>query len=254
MDEDCTVQLPCRGEEFEGGQDVTTQSLEQILSLTPSNPPGSFALTVAVSCLLMKATKYCLSVKGGACRIPPWDPTSPFASISSKLDSLEARYQIGGHFDFAAVAEKFQAAGRATRVDLQYLILANALWYLSQCLLYHPLLLLRRPNIANISGHGARNFFRRALESVREHAAGLSRFMKEISIAGYCSKMSMHGYCLLVPSTVHILNLSSTDPAVQEESSQLLESNIEILKELSLTWPSAKLMVINLSPNELCCG
>lgn len=55
MDEDCTVQLPCRGEEFEGGQDVATQSLEQILSLTPSTPPGSFALTVAVSCLLMKA-------------------------------------------------------------------------------------------------------------------------------------------------------------------------------------------------------
>jgi hypothetical protein len=223
------------------GQDEKCPILAQ-LETTDVSDPSPFALAVSISSLLAKTARYALSSRGIAPKTPPWDPTSDFAAISSRLASYEARFRIGEPIH-PAVAFRGQISKKPVIVGGSgHLVLANALWHLCHCLLHHPVLLLQKSSI-KANDHGRRNFLRRAFEAATEHSVALSELLRGTQAAGCALQMSIYGYCAVTSSTIHILNLHSSKDFQREKARELLESDKQLLKELSKYWRSARIMV-----------
>lgn len=242
LDDDCTLQLPRHDSQYDAGDDSTCPTLGEMESASACSP-SPFALAISISSLLAKTARCSLSSRHKGSGTVPWDPTSDFASISSKLAFFESQFLIGDPTHLASAIRSSVSTPAISQRKPSHLVLANTLWHLCQCLLNHPILLLRKPSIMNGNSHGRRNFLRRAFESAREHASTLSEILRDTVESGFPLRSSVYDYCVMISSTIHVLGLHTPNEAHRLETAHLLKCNKQILKDLAPHWRSASIIV-----------
>ena len=249
LDENCKVQLPADEVVFRAGQHQQTATLDQLTSEVPSVAPSTlstFALTTVVASTLGRCAQYTLGEQenyGGQCS--PWSSKSKFSAIHSTLLQLESDFGLG-----ASLTEKIRRDFTAMDGTIDHhraapLVFAHALFYLCQCLLYHPFLLKQR--LSNIGARAPLSFITSAFDSCKSAAVSLSKLMDEVKGLG-CQTMStfydpFYGYCTIVAGTIDALFMNSTNRQVVEAATASFDSSMQNLEELSLYWKSSSQMV-----------
>ena len=251
LDEHCKLQVPCEEFAFRAGQSVKTPTLDQLTGDDPRTSLSSldsFALSAVMTSTLGRCAQYALGEQekhGPGGQYSPWNPNSKFSAIHSILLQLESDFSLSDGLN-DKVRLNFSNVDRS--IDQQRaapFIFAHALFYLCQCLLYHPFLLKQR--LENTNTKAPSSFVTQTLDGCRNAAEAMSRLIDAVKGLGsaelstFCDPF--YGYCDMVAGTIHAIFLHSLDHSVVEASMASFESSIRSLTELSYFWKSSKHMV-----------
>jgi hypothetical protein len=250
LDEHCKLSLPGGENEWRANQYQHAPTLEQLVednSGTALNSLCPFAISVVVASLLGRCAQYALGEQedqapGG--RLLPWNPRSKYSSIHSAI--LQHESELGLNEDLSTkLAQMCLAAdGSIDQHKAAPLAFSHALFYLCQCLLYHPFLLKKR--LAYVSQRTPPSFLTQTFIACRMAASSLSRLMDDVK--SLCCKTlttsydPFYGYCNMVAGVIHALFLEDRDPAVRETARACLDASLQNLKELSYFWNSCGMM------------
>lgn len=247
MDHDCTLQLPCAEDLFQGdGEEETTNpTLQQALSWDSpmDHPPSLFGLALIAASIFGRCTKYAHGRNGGEI-LPPLDPQSDFASTKAALLILESYLKSKDQPILDLIRQGPQAGSNLDEQQAGQLIFAHALFHLCYCLLNHPFLfrIRSRPIAARVPKSFASNAFRSALENARK--------LTDLLVAGANGiiplQSSFYTYCGAIATGLHSLAFGAQHRAVEVESYDArwyYHQSIEALEKLANLWPMVPNMV-----------
>lgn len=258
LDEHCKLSLPGGESEWRANQFQQAPTLEQLLeddSATGLNTLCPFSVSVVMASLLGRCAQYALGEQedqapGG--RVLPWNPRSKYSSIHSAI--LQHESELGLNEPLSTKVARICLAddGSIDQHKAAPLAFSRALFYLCQCLLYHPFLLKRR--LAHVGQRTPQSFLAQSFIACRMAASSLSRLMDDVKSL-CCGTLTtsydpFYGYCNMIAGVIHALFLEDADPAVREMAGASLDVSLENLKELSCFWNSCAMMKQRL--DELC--
>lgn len=177
-------------------------------------------------------------------RTLPWNPRSKYSSIHSALLQLESELGLNESLS-RKITQRFTSTdGTLDHHRAAPLVLAHAIFFLCQCLLYHPYLIKQR--LARLGQRTPQSFLTQTLNSCRSAASSLSRLMDDVKSLGVETLTPyydpFYGYCTMVAGTIHTMFMNSGDPLVVETSTNAFDSSLQNLKELSYYWKSCGMM------------
>ena len=206
LDDHCRLQLPTDEVEFRRGKFQQTPTLQRLVDENTFSVVATlcpFAVAVVMASLLGRCAQYALGEQEeqtSSGKTPPWNPRSKYSSIHSSL--LQAELVIG-FSDSLAEKVTLQCTDSDGVIDQHRaapLVLSHALFFLCQCLLYHPFLLRQR--IVRLGQRTPQSFLVQVFNSCREAATSLSRLMDQVKSLE-CENLStshdpFYGYCTMV--------------------------------------------------------
>ena len=249
-DHQCKLQLPADENEWRAGHYRQTPTLDK---LTDDNTDAvlhtlsPFAITTVMASLLGRCAQYALGEQeeqtpGG--KTPPWNPRSKYSSIHSAL--LHTESELGLNDSLSGKIAQFYTTsdGSVDQHRAAPLVLAHALFFLCQCLLYHPFLIKQR--LARVGQRTPQSFLTQTLNSCRSAASSLSRLMDDVKSL-CCETLTpfydpFYGYCTMVAGTIHSMFMNSSDTFVVETAKASFDSSLQNLRELSYYWKSCGMM------------
>jgi hypothetical protein len=217
------------------------QDTSSITALTP------FAIATVMASLLGKCAQYALGEQEEqteAGKTFPWNPRSKYSSLHSSLLQLESELSLNELLS-AKIATQFMGEdGSIDQHRAAPLVLAHALFFLCQCLLYHPFLLRQR--LMRLGQRTPQSFLAQTFHSCRGAATALSGLMDDVKSL-QCETLSTHfdpfyGYCTMAAGTIHSIFLQASDPVVAASALASFESSMQNLTELSFYWKSCGMM------------
>ncbi|KAF2114275.1 fungal-specific transcription factor domain-containing protein [Lophiotrema nucula] len=250
LDDQCKLQLPGDENEWRAGNYQQTPTLDELTDeehASVINTLSPFAIAVVMGSLLGRCAQYALGEQeevtpGG--KTLPWNPRSKYSSIHSSLLHVESELGLNETLS-AKIAHRFlNADGTVDQHRAAPLVLSHALFFLCQCLLYHPFLLRQR--LTRIGQRTPQSFLAQSFHACRSAATSLSRLMDDVKSLG-CETLSsyydpFYGYCTMVAGTIHSMYLQHTDPLIVETATASFESSMQNLLDLSFFWKSCGMM------------
>lgn len=247
LDDHCKLQLPADENTWRAGQLMAVPTLEQLAEDNTGSALAGlspFASTIVVASLLGRCAQYALGEQeeqtpGG--RLLPWNPRSKYSSIHSAI--LQHESELGLNEPLSGKMAQ-HSDGSVDQHRAAPLALAHALFYLCQCLLYHPFLLQQR--LARVTQRTPQSFLAQTQNSCRAAASSLSRLMDDVKSL-CCETLTtcydpFYGYCNMVAGVIHALFLQAADPLVRDTAAASLESSLHNLKLLEVYWKSCSMM------------
>ena len=253
LDEHCSLQLPSGENEWRIGRHQTTPTLETLRDDNTTdaiNNLSPFAKTVVIASLLGRCTQYTLGEQDETppgVKMHPWNPRSKFSSIHSVILEYESEFEL--RESLSDKISRFCLSNDGT-IDLHRaapLALYHALFFLCQCLLYHPFLIKRK--LTRVGQKAPLSFLIQTFNSCRLAAGSLSRLIgdvRSVTNEALTTYDPFYGYCAMVAGVVHSMFLQTDDPLTQEAAHSSLEASIQALKELSYYWKSCGMMLSRL--------
>lgn len=241
-DDQCRVHLPSSERAFREGLDEVTPELEDLKDIVDESAIAKvtpLALVIVIASSLSLVTQYILLENRAAKPIPPWSPTSPYATAVLNLMQLESHFGLNeplkDHLERSCMTN-----GAIDQQIAGPLIYARSLFHLCHCLLHHPFLL---KELIRRSGQKApQSFLSRAWETCRLHAASLSD-LSTLRSQDLVVLTSLYGYITMIAGTIHVLSMHDQNLAVREAAQGHFDKSIVFLTELSHFWRHAGLMV-----------
>lgn len=249
-DHQCKLQLPADENEWRAGHYGVTPTLDK---LTDDNAESAlhnlspFAIATVMASLLGRCAQYALGEQeeqtpGG--KTLPWNPRSKYSSIHSALLQLESELALNESLSQKITQMFTSADGTLDHHSAAPLMLAHALFFLCQCLLYHPFLIKQR--LVRLGQKTPQSFLTQTFNSCRSAANSLSRLMDDVKSL-CCETLTpfydpFYGYCTMVAGTIHSMFMNSNDQLVVETANRSFESSLQNLRELSYYWKSCGLM------------
>jgi hypothetical protein len=250
LDIHCRLQLPGDENRWRSGEYQKMPTLEQLLndeSGTALNQLSPFAITILVSSLLGRCAQYALGEseeETSAGRLCPWNPMSKYSAIHSSILQHESELGLNEPLSGKIAKHCLAADGSIDQHRAAPLVFAHALFFLCQCLLYHPLLLKQR--LARIGQRTPQSFLAQNFHSCHLAASSLSRLMGEVKLLQSESLTTsydpFYGYSNMVAGVIHALFLRAKDQNVRESASASFEASIQNLQALALYWKSCDMM------------
>lgn len=254
LEEHCSLQLPSDENEWRIGQYQSTPTLETLRDENNTgaiNKLGPFAKTIVIASLLGRCTQYTLGEQeetSPGVRMHPWNPRSKFSSIHSVILEHESEFEL--RESLSDKISRFCLSNDGT-IDLHRaapLALYHALFFLCQCLVYHPFLIKRR--LARVGQKAPLSFLIQTFNACRLAAGSLSRLMGDVrSVTNEALTTSydpFYGYCTMVAGVIHSMFLHTDDSHNREAARLSLEASVQNLKELSYYWKSCAMMLSRL--------
>ena len=250
--------LPCDDNEWKAGNCQQTLTLRELSGETSNIAALSpFAITIVMSSLLGRCAQYALGEQeeqtpGG--KMHPWNPRSKYSLIHSSLLQLESELGLTESVSAKITHSFANVDGTIDHHRASPLVLAHALFFLCQCLLYHPFLLRQR--LIRLGQRTPQSFLAQTFQSCRSAAGSLSHLMDDVKTLE-CETLTTHydafyGYCTMVAGTIHSMFLQAADPLVAEAANQSFESSIRNLAEMSYYWKSCGMMRSRLEDFRQC--
>lgn len=250
LDDHCKLQLPGDENEWRAGFHQHAPTLEKLMDDSTGatlNTLGPFAITVVVASLLGRCAQYALGEQeeqtpGG--KLPPWNPRSKYSSLHSSLLQHESELGLNESLGNKIQQSCMSSDGSIDQHQAAPLVLAHALFFLCQCLLYHPFLLKQR--LTRIGQRTPQSFLSQTFSSCQFAAASLSRLIGDVKSL-CCETLTtsydpFYGYVTMVAGAIHCMFLQATDPVVRDTAQTSLELSMQNLKELSFYWKSCSMM------------
>ncbi|KAF2635184.1 hypothetical protein P280DRAFT_473935 [Massarina eburnea CBS 473.64] len=252
LDDQCKLQLPGDENEFRVGSFQQTPTLEHLNdenAATVISTLSPFAIAVVMASLLGRCAQYALGQQEEQTpsgKTLPWNPRSKHSSIHSSLLQIESELGLSEPLS-QKILEHCMASDGSGTIDQHRaapLVLAHALFFLCQCLLYHPFLLRQR--LARLGHRTPQSFLAQTFHSCRTAAGALSRLMNDVKSLG-CESLStchdpFYGYCTMVAGTIHSMFLQAPDTGIVETATESFDSSLQNLLELSFYWKSCGMM------------
>lgn len=202
-DQDCQLQLPCSQDMFQSDEVEMPFTLHDLLDWNTdiTRGPGSFAMVVLMASILGCCTRY---LYGKRDDIPPWDTTSEYSAISTKLLLFESYAEMSAATRLDMMLKSTLQDGQAGAIDRQTLgrhIFARVLYNLCHCLLNHPfhLHLCCKPFGSRIP----HSFVTRALQTGVDHATFLVDLLQATSEAGIRIESPFYSFCVAIAGGIH---------------------------------------------------
>ncbi|CAN6675115.1 hypothetical protein TRVA0_090S00122 [Trichomonascus vanleenenianus] len=224
------LQLPCRGSNYENDIPVTTPTLGQLEEAQRKGEPLASADALGVSAYLVQAVmvwcdinKYVMTRQ----ELPPWDATTPFASLRQQLDRV--RSNLPPRFQYS----KDRLIELHSENHFGQFIHLHALFYLSDCMLHRCV-----THYSRIRGAPPEFFSeaaRRALASANDMSTMVSDMLHtddQFIIAPFVA------FAIFTVSGIHIANSFSDDEELATKAKQNLAMNLKILVPLREYWYS----------------
>lgn len=242
-DDECRLQLPCSERAFREGLDETAPTLDQFtidcLDQEAAERCCPLALIIVMASTLSRVSNYALQADRYMQLGLPWSSSSPYAAISSTLLQLEHCFGMNQNPQ-QTLKQRCLYDGAVDQHIAGPFIYSKALFHLSHCLLNHPFLIQQR--LQKLKQKAPPSFMKTAWNSCRTHAKGLT-VLRSIKNHNVLTLTSIYGYCTMVAGTIHVLSMNDQDESVREEGREHYKAAMEFLKELSLYWKHAALMV-----------
>lgn len=215
LDDQCKLQLPIDEIEFRQGNHQQTPQLENLIdenAFSVISTLSPFAIAVVMASLLGRCAQYALGEQEeqtSSGKLFPWNPRSKYSSIHSSLLQIESELGFSESLAEKITLQFTTSEGTIDQHRAAPLVLSHALFFLCQCLLYHPFLLRQR--IVRLGQRTPQSFLAQTFNSCRAAATSLSRLMDEVKSL-YCENLStshdpFYGYCTMV-SHIHLVNTS----------------------------------------------
>lgn len=248
LDSHCKLQLPGDENEWRNGRHQQTPTLDQIpgddtASILSTLSP--FALTTVMASLLGRCAQYALGEQEEQSgKSSPWSPRSKYFAIHSALLQLESELGLNDSLSEKIARNYMSADGVVDQHRAAPLVLAHALFFLCQCLLYHPFLLKRR--LAHLGQRTPQSFLTQTFNSCRAAATSLSSLMDDVKSL-CCETLTtfydpFYGYCTMVAGTIHSMFLQASDPMIVEAARISFNSSLQNLNESAYYWKSSSMM------------
>ena len=249
-DNQCKLQLPADESMWRAGHYHQTPTLDKLADDNTDsvlNTLSPFAITIVVASLLGRCAQYALGeheevTPGG--KTLPWNPRSKYSSIHSQLLQLESEVGLNEPLGPKIAHMCTLPDGSVDQHSAAPLVLAHTLFFLCQCLLYHPFLIKQR--LARIGQKTPQSFLAQTFHSCRAAATALSRLMDDVKSLN-CESLTpfydpFYGYCTMVAGTIHSMFMSSSDPVAVDTATSSFKSSLQNLAELSYYWKSCGMM------------
>ena len=141
-DNQCKLQLPADENEWRAGQYRQTPTLDKLTDENANSilhTLSPFAISVVMASLLGRCAQYALGEQeeqtpGG--KQLPWNPRSKYSSIHSALLQLESELGINDSLSCKITQHCTSSDGSVDQHSGAPLVLAHAIFFLCQCLLY----------------------------------------------------------------------------------------------------------------------
>jgi len=251
LDTQCKLQLPGDENDWRAGCYQQTPTLDVAVNdgsgINPRSSLSPFAITVVVASLLGRSAQYALGeeeAQTAAGKLPPWNPTSKYSAIHSAVLQLES--ELGLNEAVSGKIAQFCLApdGSIDQHRAAPLAFAHALFYLCQCLLYHPFLLKQR--LSEVTQRTPQRFLDQTSASCRLAATSLSQLLGDVKSL-HCPTLTtsydpFYGYCNMVAGVIHSMYLTAGDPTDREMAARSFDLSMQNLKELSYYWKSCDMM------------
>ncbi|KAF2708441.1 hypothetical protein K504DRAFT_306967 [Pleomassaria siparia CBS 279.74] len=259
LDDQCKLRLPGDENEWRDGHDQEAPTLHQLDEHTQMNTLSPFAIATVMASLLGKCAQYALGEQEEQTpgeKPLPWNPRSKYSSLHSSLLQIESDVGVNGSLP-KKLADLFtNTDGTFDPHRAAPLILAHTIFFLCQCLLYHPFLLRQR--LIRLNQRVPQSFLVQTFHSCHSAASALSQLMDDVRSLG-CETLStyydpFYGYCTVVAGTIHSMFLQSSDPLIVTNAAASFESSMQNLTELSLYWKSCGMMRSRLEDFRASCG
>ncbi|CAK7202664.1 hypothetical protein SEUCBS139899_005390 [Sporothrix eucalyptigena] len=234
---------------------ITTTDLSQL---------SPFAVTVLVTSLLGRCAQYALGEQEeqtSSGKLPPWSPRSKYSALHSAVLHLES--ELGLNEPVAtkiarcclkktsqgSTSTTTPTSGEDLREEIDShraapLAFSHAIFYLCQCLLYHPFLLWQR--LAGVGQRTPQSFVLHTLSACHNAARALSQLMGDIRSLQTplltTSYDPFYGYSNMVAGVVHVLFLEAADPGVRQAAATGYAASLENLENLGVYWKSCARM------------
>ncbi|KAL5381303.1 hypothetical protein DPSP01_007294 [Paraphaeosphaeria sporulosa] len=246
LDDQCRLQLPIDENEFRNGNYQQTPTLEHLIdenAFSVISTLSPFAVAAVMASLLGRCAQYALGEQEeqtSSGKTFPWNPRSKYSSIHSSLLQIESELGLSESLVEKITNHFTSSDGTIDQHRAAPLVLSHALFYLCQCLLYHPFLLRQR--LVRLGQRSPQSFLAQIFHSCRAAATSLSKLMDEVKSL-CCETLStshdpFYGYCTMVAGTIHSMFLQSSDPLIVNDATVSFESSLQNLLELSCYWKS----------------
>jgi hypothetical protein len=171
----------------------------------------------------------------------PWNPKSEHANLVSDLMFLETQIQLNKPIE-VAFKESCELEGFLNQHAASALVSSRLIFYLCQCLVFHPFLLRELTSSTDI--HVPKAFWSHAKETSRSASNDMIDLTDRANEAGYMVVTSFSGYCLTVAATIQALQ-ATVEIAEGASPSLVRYQHCLATLESSLCkyWGSSKIMV-----------
>lgn len=236
LDRTIHLQLPCSERAFKTSTAEQIMTLDDFWSLDDSQIRNlePFSSTIALASLLSQAANYAFEHDKNGGQNPPWDHTSEFQIIKSKLTRFETFFEYFGDI------QKHILDNSSPYINEAF-IFSYVLYHLCHCLLQHPFLLRRR-----LEAYTARiptSFLAQAIASCSNHAQEVTRTLRNARRAQLKASATMFSYSSLVAGSIHCLFQHSSDEHTRMQSVEELQGSIAHLKGQAKYWKNSARMV-----------
>lgn len=250
LDDHCRLQLPGDENKWRTGEYQQTPTLEHLVDDTSGsalNQLSPFAVTVVIVSLLGRCASYALGEQEeqtGNGKLSPWNPRSKYSSLHSTILQHESELGLNEPLSGKIAMSCLAPDGSIDQHRAAPLAFAHALFYLCQCLLYHPFLLKQR--LARVGQRVPQSFLNQTSHSCHLAATSLSRLIGDVKSLHTdvitTSYDPFYGYLNMVAGVVHAIFMNSNDQSIRQTATASYQSSIQNLKDLSLYWTSCAMM------------
>lgn len=243
MDSSCQLlQLPCHEEAWESKieENAPTLTVVRHRRLTDNETLSPSGMMIAAASLLSQCAQYMLQKQSIGPEDEPWHPKSRHATLVSDLMFLETQIKLNEPIE-VAFKEFRQSDGLTKQHAASALVSSRLLFYLCQCLVFHPFLL--REFMAPAHSHAPKTFWSHAKETSRSASDDMVDLVHRANEAGCILVTSFSGYCLTVAATIQALQATVEIPDGASPSLVRFQQCLVTLESLCKYWSSATVMV-----------
>ncbi|KAL2846380.1 fungal-specific transcription factor domain-containing protein [Aspergillus pseudoustus] len=245
LDLTCSLQLPSDEDNYYANMEEPTPTLLAIYTNSTGQSPrlsASGAVIVTAS-LLSQCAQYMLHKQHISHGNVPWHPQSQHSALVPRMMQLEAQLGTSEPLEDVLRARCYEP-GIVDQSISGPLVFSRLLFYLCQCLAWHPFLLREQMFVAQILP--PKLFWNQVKEMSLNASNDMLDLIHRAKQAGCMLISSFSGYCATVAATIQALHYSSRTPREDVCSETWYQHCSHHLRWLSGYWQNSVTMVSNL--------
>lgn len=243
LDVDCKVRLPVDQSFLRATPDTqlpTLAAIQEIPDVPPLEKSDHFALTIFMVSTLGHIARWAFRQGAPETRLP-WDSRSEFARIKGMLLSFES-YSDACDGNFVEVLdEHFVFHGLIDEGLSSHFTYSHIIYYVNQCLLYHPFLL--RQHLKAFKANVPIGFLRDAMLKSMEYASRLAVILRALQERGCETYPSFYAYAATVAGVILRLHIEEASFLERDDVEAGHQTCLRFLEHKSVRWQSYKRMV-----------
>ncbi|KAH7076722.1 fungal-specific transcription factor domain-containing protein [Paraphoma chrysanthemicola] len=242
LDRTLRLRLPCSEDSFETSTPEQMVALEEFPNIIDTHVEHmeTLAPTIAMTSLLSQIANYAFGENITSDRKEPWDHTSEYQTIRSRLARFETFFDCYGDVQEKILSRHLSPYEPNIKIT-ESTIFTYTLYQLCYCLLQHPFLIRRRLEKSGFKPPA--NFLARTFSSCSHHARELTRTLENARHAQYKVSATFLSYSSLVAGSIHCLFQHSLDCLTRVQSVEALQSSIMHINEKGKYWKTSSRMV-----------